>query len=83
MPQALKGREPLIFGVNESEECSTEVLANLHVIINKTKLAFVVDGYGVITFMASDKFGRHNYTGTWRKGLLHGKGVIHWKNGAK
>ena len=41
------------------------------------------DGFGLITFMPNDEFGRFNYTGTWRKGLLDGYGVIFWKNGAK
>ena len=40
------------------------------------------DGFGVVTFMPNDRFGRHNYTGSWRRGLIEGQGIIHWKNGA-
>ena len=39
-------------------------------------------GNGTIVYLANDKFGRSNYTGEWRFGMVTGRGIMHWKNGA-
>ncbi|XP_023344099.1 phosphatidylinositol 4-phosphate 5-kinase 8 [Eurytemora carolleeae] len=40
-------------------------------------------GNGTIVYLTNDKFGRINYTGEWRFGMITGYGIMHWKNGAK
>ena len=34
------------------------------------------------TFLSNDKFGRENYTGEWRFGMITGMGRMVWKSGA-
>ena len=34
------------------------------------------------TFPSNDKFGRENYTGEWRFGMITGMGKMVWKSGA-
>ena len=34
------------------------------------------------TFLSNDKFGRENYTGEWRFGMITGMGKMVWKSGA-
>ena len=40
-------------------------------------------GNGTIIYLANDKFGRANYTGEWRFGMITGVGTMIWKSGAK
>ena len=40
-------------------------------------------GNGTIIYLANDKFGRANYTGEWRFGMITGIGTMFWKSGAK
>ena len=40
-------------------------------------------GEGTIIYLANDKFGRANYTGEWRFGMITGIGTMVWKSGAK
>ena len=40
-------------------------------------------GNGTIIYLANDRFGRANYTGEWRFGMITGIGMMVWKSGAK
>ncbi len=39
-------------------------------------------GRGAIIYRADDASGRANYTGGWRQGAPHGRGIMRWRNGA-
>ena len=39
-------------------------------------------GVGTIIYLTNDKFGRANYTGEWRFGMITGEGLMIWKSGA-
>lgn len=40
-------------------------------------------GRGSMVYRADDASGRLNYTGSWDRGALSGRGIMHWRNGAR